>query len=405
MDEILRASVGIGDHILFQSSLSIHFIRSGLIVGKIVSCPSAEEVVVQVFNPMTSQFLQSYVLPPITRATFSMASQACMQEVVAQDSYIRIGRADIMDIAFVVPLDEVECGLFNLCGASNVFFIRYCLKNSTIERYALKLYYSSHPVEPLSIRLFHSLNHLAGLLRKALYHQGEAETSSRSFRLFFSAESFCYLRYKLDGGIALSAARKQATVIYLDSLSMETVSSPIVKTGIKIVTKQGLADLRGVLGTGIGLGMNKRKPTKRNPVTFCTVGSHLTSVEVGEEVPLDFIASFSQKYHGNLIELLYTEETRQLSCRVNYSKIIVNEPEAATQRMPAAEVRLEVISGAYVSANFLYNGRVMTIHSINNDNIVTCKYMPDDADIDAENWHFIELPLHQVESLVAAFGR
>jgi hypothetical protein len=144
---------------------------------------------------------------------------------------------------------------------------------------------------------------------------------------------------------------------------------------------------------------------KKNPLAYCSVGSYLTSVELGEEVPMDLIHSFNQKYCGNSVEFLYTEESRQLSCSVQYSKIIINTAEAATSQIPTALVRNDVIASAYVSANFLLNGLIMTVHQIDN-NIARCRYVLDESDsTDSERCEFIDLALDQVQSLVAAFGR
>ncbi len=223
----------------------------------------------------------------------------------------------------------------------------------TPEKYTSVYYFVTLAVEPVSVRLFHSLNYLAGLLRKSMYHQGEAETSCRTFQLFFSVEAFCHLRHRVGGGsIVLAAPRKQSIIMYYDTLSMECHSNLITKSMIRIVTKQGLASLKSILGIGIGLGLTKRKPTKKNPLAYCSVGSYLKSVELGEEVPFDLIQSFNQKYHGNSVEFLYTEESQQLSCSVRYSKMIINTTDAATSRIPTAYVRTDVIAGAYVSAIF-----------------------------------------------------
>jgi hypothetical protein len=131
-----------------------------------------------------------YSLPPITIAAYPVASQAHMLEVVSQDISVNVERASIFDIAHVVPLLEVESGLFNMSGSYNSFFIRYALRNGIVEQYTSDYYFLSRPVEPISIRMFHSLNFLAGLVKKSLYHQGEAESCIRTFRLFLAQKLF-----------------------------------------------------------------------------------------------------------------------------------------------------------------------------------------------------------------------
>jgi len=56
-------------------------------------------------------------------ATFAVASQGHMEEVVAQDIFVDVMHSAIIDIAYVVPLPELESGLFHRSGASNCFFI------------------------------------------------------------------------------------------------------------------------------------------------------------------------------------------------------------------------------------------------------------------------------------------
>ncbi len=98
----MRVHIGFEDYILFQpvSSMEVlHRVRKGLVVGKIVACTgSANTFQVQVFHPITSQFLQMYSLPPITIAAYPMASQAHMLEVVSQDISVNVERASIFPL-------------------------------------------------------------------------------------------------------------------------------------------------------------------------------------------------------------------------------------------------------------------------------------------------------------------
>lgn len=412
MEENLRLHIGFEDHILFRPTSSmelLHTVREGLVVGKIIACAGcANTFQVRVFHPMTSEFLQLYSLPPITTAQFPMASQAHMLEVVSQDIAINVARASVCDIAHVVPLLEVESGLYNMSGSNNSFFIRYSLRNGIVEHYMSEYYFLSRPVEPISIRLFHSLNFLAGLVKKSLYHQGEAESCSRTFRLFFCTEAFCYLCHRLSSETMISSdARKQTFILYYDTLGMEARANYITKTHLRIVTKPALSLLQQMLGIGVGLGLTKRRPTKKSPLVHCTVGSFLTAVEVGENLPVELVADPKKRYHGDSVEFLYTEESRQLTCTVRYSKMIINTHAVATSRIRTAEVHKNVLAGAYVDANFHYNGELMTILSIQND-FATCRYLPNDIDSDIEDiteLATIDLPLQQVHELVASFGR
>jgi len=65
------------------------------------------------------------------------------------------------------------------------------------------------------------------------------------------------------------------------------------------------------------------------------------------------------------------------------------------------------VAGAYVGANFYYNGELMTILRIRDD-FTTCKYLTDEFDSgseDEEEVVTLELPLQLAHELVASFGR
>jgi hypothetical protein len=246
MDNNLRVHVGFEDNILFRPVETTVagrplVIVDDLAVGKIVG-GGGNILQVAVFTRTTSEILLQYLLPPITTALYPTASLAHMIEVVLVDCSVSILRPSVYDVAYVVPLSEVESGLFNMSGCYNCFYMRYSLKGGAVlAYYASEYYFVSHPVEPISIRLFHSLYHLSGMMKKALYHQGEAAACSRTFRFYFSTEAFCYLFHFLsDVSATSSAAQKQAVTIYYDSLTLEAKTRHITKTSLRIVTRQGL---------------------------------------------------------------------------------------------------------------------------------------------------------------------
>jgi hypothetical protein len=118
MDDSLRVHLGFEDYILFQPVESTVAGRSLLIfdnfaVGKIIG-GTANVLQVQVFTRMTSEVCLQYSLPPVTTAAYPTASFANMIEVVdCQDSYVNVARSAIHDIAHIMPLPEVESGLFH----------------------------------------------------------------------------------------------------------------------------------------------------------------------------------------------------------------------------------------------------------------------------------------------------
>ena len=202
---------------------------------------------------MCSAYLQQFSLPPISSESFPMASQSHMIKLVGQDNYVEVERAEVRDIAFVLPIFEVESGWFNMSGSYNSFFTWYLITNGAVEQYIPKYYFILRVIEPFSICLFHSLNTLVGLLKKSFYHIGEAESCIHTFQLFFNTEAFCYLYHKLSTfSFVHSKERKGTVVMYHDTLKMECRTS-----SLRVVTKVGLSMLRQVLGAGVGLGLTK----------------------------------------------------------------------------------------------------------------------------------------------------
>ncbi len=123
--------------------------------------------------------------------------------------------------------------------------------NGSIVPCSQEYYFRHCVIQPFSVRIFHSINHLAQQMKKSTYHQTEAELSLRTFRTSFSMEAFGYLSYKLQGtSIQHRKERKQAITTYYDSLSMQARSIVITKCYIRIMTRQGLKALQGVFGSG-----------------------------------------------------------------------------------------------------------------------------------------------------------
>ncbi len=100
----------------------------------------------------------------------------------------------------------------------------------------------------------------------------------------------------------------------------------------------------------------------------------------------------------NEIDFVFSEESRQLTCTIQFSSITVCHSDIVTSRVPKADVKQPAL-GAYVGAWFLYNGVVLEVESISG-NDVWCKD-PDGDDDDA----LINVPLPLVCELVNLFGR
>jgi hypothetical protein len=81
----------------------------------------------------------------------------------------------------------------------------------------------------------------------------------------------------------------------------------------------------------------------------------------------------------DLAHLMYTEESRQLSVNIWYSKLLINNKDIVLSRLLTAEVHRQVIGGAYISSNFHYNGELMTVVQIEG-NVAKCGIINDDDD-------------------------
>ncbi len=133
----------------------IKFIRTnvGDVLGEI-SYRNSERVKVKLLRAMNSVILQWFNVTPINQTDFPLASQDNVQEVYQSSDEIYVKRSTIIDVAFIIPVAEVESGMFFLSGVENTFCIRYILVDNKLVSRTL----SQH-------------------LRRTMYHQAESVTS------------------------------------------------------------------------------------------------------------------------------------------------------------------------------------------------------------------------------------
>jgi hypothetical protein len=127
-----------------------------------------------------------------------------------------VERPAIVDLAFILPIQEVESRMFYLSKAENSFCLAYILVCNTMKILQSILIFSLFLVQYLSVHLFMAINILAMNFRKALYNQPEAAISKKPFWLcMFSMEGFWYLGYRLTGNsIGTSFVQKQSITKY-----------------------------------------------------------------------------------------------------------------------------------------------------------------------------------------------
>jgi hypothetical protein len=101
---------------------------------------------------MTEEIMKNYLLPPIMASLFPVASQSDVVELVAMSSVMKTTIRSIVNVVFVVPIQELEEGTVHVTGATNVYFIRYALNNKgALFSVPPSLYFSNNWVQPISM--------------------------------------------------------------------------------------------------------------------------------------------------------------------------------------------------------------------------------------------------------------
>jgi hypothetical protein len=135
-------------------------------VGRIVELHGHNRVSVEI---LSRELLTQYSLPCVTVVDYPCAVKSGMVELIEIAEVLNIHRSTITDLAFIVPLHEVESGLFHLSGANNTFYIRYqCDSSGEVDNYK----YSpllARVAQPLSYRIFRGLNLLSLSVKKVFF--------------------------------------------------------------------------------------------------------------------------------------------------------------------------------------------------------------------------------------------
>jgi len=395
MDEVIRAVIAVGDRVEVHSDE-----RGGKVLGEVVSV-SSTYIKLRAYVPMTEAIMRQFSLPPVTASIFPVASQSNVRELVATTDLIKSSIRSIINIVFIVPIQELENGMVHVTGAANIFFIRYAFNNEgRIVCVPPSLYFSHHWIQPISMRLFGALNMLSYHIKKSLFHVAESQQARKSFRLFYPREAFYYLFTQVTDGSAIKGTvrRRQRIIKYYDTLKTESTMRENDLVYLRILTAQALTNIRAILGVGVGIGCSSAKPTKYSPVQYCTINSQMNSIESSTALPAEVLRKPFNPTKCNGIDLLYIQQNSSLCCHIRFTRIVVSTAEVATSRIPAAHIVREA-SSAYVGAWFNHNGRTYEIININiDDQICTCDTVDEPPHVTAE------LPLRVVENLVDSFG-
>ncbi len=137
----LQSNVSVGDYVKFVDNLH----PNGL--GEIVSS-SNTDVKLRLFQVMDSIAMQLNFLSPLNTIEHPLASQDEIIEVYQSSEEMYITRNQIVDVAFILPIQEVESGRFFLSSSENSFVIRYSYENNHMMPWATSFYFSRCGVEP-----------------------------------------------------------------------------------------------------------------------------------------------------------------------------------------------------------------------------------------------------------------
>jgi hypothetical protein len=400
MQAAIHCHAQIGDYVKFLYNANNNNNNQEQSLGEVLHY-SSNVARVKLFQLMSSEVQQRYMLRPINSTDYPLTSQDNICEVFQTNEEMLIDRSLIVDLAFIVPVSEIESGMFYLSGAINTYCIRFSKDGSKMKPVSPILYFGRYLVEPLGVRIFMALNALSQHLRRAMHQTPESKGLKRTFRLpFFPMECFWYLVQRVGAdGLFTSTNRKQCLIKYFSCLRMEAITKLNTISYLRILSQQSLQALRGVLGAGTGLGLARKRPTKSSPIQCCQIGGLMTSVECIVDVPDYVVEKPESNYTANGIDFIYYEQSRCLSCIVRFTKITVNTEEDATSRIAGAIVEHIPESGVYVTVWFSYEDRLLEVVAIHNETrTVTCSYVEQPGSV-------IDLPLTLVSTLVASFGR
>jgi hypothetical protein len=140
----LQRSISVGDFIKFSNE------KYPMGLGEVVN-GSSENVKVKILLPMDSTTMRSFSLPPLASIMYPVASQDGMVEVYQTVTHVSIPRYNINDIAFTVPISEVDSGRFHLSRTKNTYVIRFFNDGRGMQPCKSSFYFSRHLIEPLGV--------------------------------------------------------------------------------------------------------------------------------------------------------------------------------------------------------------------------------------------------------------
>jgi hypothetical protein len=123
-----QRSIQVGDFIKFIQRNANRCNSHNNGYGEVISS-DLQRLKVVLFQTMDSETLQKYNLQPINPSEIPLAFEDRITEMYKTSEILFVDRSDIQDILFIIPVAEVESGVFHLSGADNVFCTRFVKEN------------------------------------------------------------------------------------------------------------------------------------------------------------------------------------------------------------------------------------------------------------------------------------
>jgi hypothetical protein len=185
--EALRYHLSLGDGVVVNDS-------NTRVIGKIVKAHGDGRISLSMLSYATSDVLLRHSLSAVTDAEAPFAVKSGMVEVIQVPNTLKISRSSIVNVAFIVPLAELESGSFHVTGAVNTYFARFIIHpNGTISPYN-HFVLQARLALPVTYRFFRGLNTFSSMIKRALYHQPEEHSTMKTVRL-----QLCYDAFSLFG--------------------------------------------------------------------------------------------------------------------------------------------------------------------------------------------------------------
>mmetsp|Transcript_18246 Transcript_18246/g.25952 ORF Transcript_18246/g.25952 Transcript_18246/m.25952 type:complete len:398 (-) Transcript_18246:33-1226(-) len=336
----------------------------------------------------------SVLVPALDVHDYPILSASSMKEVFMTSELVIVNRSSIIDIAFILPVNAIADGRERCIGIRNAYFLRFrLLPNGGLRNHDF-LEYTTSVSRPFSNRIFYSINHLTKALCKLMWLNPEREKTTKSSSIFFSGEAFAYLQFKLLGkgttGIsAVTASRNLRETMFWEDASMTSEVRKKTIMTLLFTTKNAITALRRVAGSVVGIGLSKKRPSKKRVRVACSIGTVITSLELPDTAP---------DVPMNFLKLRYTLEDSSLKIVTSFSRVTCNAVGDITSRTDGMggvqDKRYEIVT---VGQFFLKEGVLKEVVEVSSSGVVHAVNSMDGLSP-------IELSVQEAHDLIVSFS-